>query len=310
MFDFRLRVFHAVARRLSFTRAAAELDISQPAVSQHIQEMEQHYKIKLFDRSGSQVQLTAAGLVLFQAAGRILDIHRQLKSDMDVLSQSHQGQIRIAAGDTVAQYLLPELLAAFRNRYPRVRVSVAVCNTNRMEAGLIAKEFDLGITEDASSNRQLEYTDYATDELVLTGSPTALTGSPTAITGSPAALIASPGIRSLKLAELRLHPFVMHASNSATQALVTDGLEQAGVRLRDLQTLMQFESTESIKQYLLHSGALAFLSIHSIQPELSAGTLTRIHVDGLDLKRSFRFAGVRNLEKVLVNLLIKFASNR
>lgn len=82
MFDFRLQVFYTVAKKLNFTRAAKELFISQPAVTRHIQEIESHFKVQLFERQGSRIKLTAAGKQLQQYAGEVFVRYRQLEFDI------------------------------------------------------------------------------------------------------------------------------------------------------------------------------------------------------------------------------------
>ena len=87
MFDFRLKVFLSVAKRLNFTKAAEELGITQPAVSKHIQEIERFYKIKLFDRAGSKIRLTPAGIIMVEYAEQIFETYRQLSFKFSTLNE-------------------------------------------------------------------------------------------------------------------------------------------------------------------------------------------------------------------------------
>jgi DNA-binding transcriptional LysR family regulator len=118
MFDFRLQVFEAVAKRLNFTKAAAELYITQPAVTKHIHELERHFKTKLFDRNGSRIKLTNAGEVLLQHTEQLFAIYRNLEFEMNSLSLEHSGRLRLGASTTIAQYVLPAVLAAFHKKFP------------------------------------------------------------------------------------------------------------------------------------------------------------------------------------------------
>ena len=113
MIDFRLKVFCSVARNLSFTKASHELFISQPAISKHIQEIEQEYGVRLFDRNNNRITLTHAGEVLLTHAEEILGRYRQLDFDMHMLSHEHVGELRLGASTTIAQYVLPAYLAPF-----------------------------------------------------------------------------------------------------------------------------------------------------------------------------------------------------
>ena len=116
MFDFRLQVFYTVARRLTFTKAAEELFISQPAVSKHINETEKYFSVKLFERNGTKITLTPAGQTLLQHTEKLFNFYRNMEFEMSNLASENKGKLRIGASTTVAQYILPSLLAAFMRK--------------------------------------------------------------------------------------------------------------------------------------------------------------------------------------------------
>ena len=111
MFDFRLKVFYTVAKRLSFTKAAADLFITQPAVTKHIQELEQHFKVQLFERQGNQIKLTQQGKVMLQYAEQLLEIYRKMEFDLNSFSDTHKGLLHLGASTTISQYVIPSALA-------------------------------------------------------------------------------------------------------------------------------------------------------------------------------------------------------
>jgi DNA-binding transcriptional LysR family regulator len=168
MFDFRLKVFYTVAKRLNFTKAAAELYITQPAVTKHIRELESHFKSTLFERSGNKKTiLTPAGKILLHYAEQLLDTYKELEFDMNALVEHQAGELRIGASTTVAQYVLPPILAQFHQRFHDVKVSMVNGNTEQMEEALLRKEIDLGIIEGISRNPQIRYQELLKDEIVL-----------------------------------------------------------------------------------------------------------------------------------------------
>ena len=120
IFDFRLRVFHTVAQRLSFTRAAADLFITQPAVTKHIKELEQQLNVQLFKRNGSSITLTGAGKILLQYADRIIQLYAEMETELAQLNNMESGILHIGASTTVAQTILPKILALFKKTYPAV----------------------------------------------------------------------------------------------------------------------------------------------------------------------------------------------
>src|SRR5688500_12145983 len=145
MFDFRLKVFHTVAKRLSFTKAAADLFITQPAVTKHIQELEQHFKVQLFERQGNQIKLTEQGQVMLQYTEQLLSIYRRMEFDLNTFSHNHKGVLQIGASTTISQYVIPSSLAEFHKKYKDVDVKLLNGNTEQIEHALIRNDIDLGI---------------------------------------------------------------------------------------------------------------------------------------------------------------------
>ena len=121
MDDFRLRVFITAAKTLNFTKCAEQLYISQPAVSKHIGELESRYKVQLFERSGSRLALTEAGRVMLEHAERIADGYRRLQYEMDLFTDRLGGELKVGASTTIAQYVLPQVLARFTATASRSR---------------------------------------------------------------------------------------------------------------------------------------------------------------------------------------------
>lgn len=150
MDDFRLRVFITAAKTLNFTKCAEQLYISQPAVSKHIGELESRYKVQLFERSGSRLALTEAGRVMLEHAERIADGYRRLQYEMDLFTDRLGGELKVGASTTIAQYVLPQVLARFTARFPEVKVSLVSGNSEQVEAALARHDTDLGLVESSA----------------------------------------------------------------------------------------------------------------------------------------------------------------
>lgn len=157
MDDFRLRVFIAAARTLSFTKTAEELFISQPAVSKHVCALESAYGVTLFNRRGSRLELTPAGEVLLGCAERLEAEYRRMQYEMSRCTERLEGELRLGASTTVAQYLLPPILARFTTRYPDLRVTLLSGNSGQIEQALERGAVDLGIVESLSHRNGLFY---------------------------------------------------------------------------------------------------------------------------------------------------------
>jgi len=293
MFDFRLKVFNTVAKRLNFTKAAEELYITQPAISKHIHEIESHFKVKLFERNGTKIKLTQAGETLLQYTDQLFAVYRNLEFEMNNLAQRHSGVLRIGASTTVAQYVLPPVLATFHKKFNDITITLSTNNTEQIEQALQNNDIDLGIIEGQSKNALFKYTEFVKDELVLVSS-----------TKNPLAKK-----QSLELNELTKIPLLMREPGSGTLEVIAHVLKPLGIKVSQLQIEMQLGSTESMKRYLLNSNALAFLSIHSILNELKANECCIIDVTGLNIERYFYFIQKHGQVDALPDLFMRFAGH-
>lgn len=272
MFDFRLKVFYTAALRLSFTKAAEELYISQPAVSRHIQEIESFYKVKLFHRVGSRIILTSAGKILLHYTTELFALYRNLDFEMNQLKEQMKGHLCLGASTTIAQYVLPTLMASFHDRFPEVSLELEIGNTEKIEELLLHKKIDLGLTEGRPHSNTLAYHPFLADRLVLV----CRKGHPLAVN------------RSIPLSELLRLPVLLREKGSGTLDVITDGLKDHGLLLSELNCEMRIASTESIKNYLLESDSMAFLSLYCIRNQKESFAF--MDVQTLNLERSFYFA--------------------
>lgn len=294
MLDFRLQVFYAVAKRLNFTKASAELYISQPAVTKHIKELEAEYKTTLFERSGNKkILLTPAGELLLQYADQLLTVYRELEYDMNLLIRQHNGVLRLGASTTVAQYVIPPVLALFHRKFKDIQIRLITGNTEETEQALLNKEIEIGIIEGISRNPQIRYEEYLKDELVLVAA-----GNNTLMTKE-----------SIRPEELKNYPLLLREPGSGTLDVIAHALRPHKLKLADLQVEMQLGGTESIKAYLLHSNCLAFLSVYSILNELKNNECRIIDIKGLDIVRPFHFIQPHGQPSSLAELFIRFARN-
>lgn len=291
MFEFRLKVFYTVAKRLNFTKAAAELFITQPAVTKHINELEAYFKTTLFERSGNKkIVLTVAGRVLLDHAEKIFDVYRELEFDMNFLIRQHSGTLRIGASSTVAQYVLPAVLASFHQKFKEIKVQLITGNTEDIEQALLAKEIEIRLIEGISRNPQIKYEEFLKDELVLVCASNATLKKDT-----------------IKPEELKNYPLLLREPGSGTLEVIAHALKEHQLKITDLQMEMQLGSTESIKSYLLYSNCLAFLSVHSILKELKNKECRIIDIQGLTIERPFQFILQHGQPSQLAEMFIRFA---
>lgn len=291
MFDFRLEVFNTVAKRLNFTKAAEELFITQPAVTKHIHEIESYFKTKLFERNGTKIKLTPAGETLLQHTEELFALHRNIEFEMSSLAHQSKGKLRIGASTTVAQYVLPPLLAAFHKKMNGIKINLDTNNTEEIETALLNKQIDLGIIEGFSKSRSIKYEVFLKDKIVLVAN-----------SNHPLAKK-----QSIKPEELKQIPLLLREPGSGTLEVIAHALKSVSIKIAQLKTEMQLASTESMKQYILHSDCMAFLSVHSILKELRDKAFTVIDVKGLNIERNFYFIQPQGQSEGLPEIFIRFA---
>ena len=288
--DFRLKVFKTVADRLSFTRAARELFISQPEVTKQIGELEKQLGTNLFLRQGNRIALTPQGERLLAYANRILSLYGELGDEFADRTAPPEGELRLGASTTIAQYVLPGLLARFRKRYPGIALQVESGNTQYIERAVQEARIDFGIIEGMASVATLHYEPFMLDELVL-------------VTATSNTGFRREEIRSAELPE---YPLVIRESGSGTLDVIEKALATRGLSLKKLRIDMQWGSTESIKRYLLASDSLAFLSVHAILDELTRGQLRVVEVSDLSIERRFHFVSMHGRTGRLCELFKQF----
>ena len=291
--DFRLKVFKTVADRLSFTKAAAELLISQPAVTKQINELERLLGKPLFLRHGNRISLTDDGVRLLEYANRILALYGELRDAFVEEQGAFSGEIRLGASTTLSQYVLPGLLAKFRKLYPDVRVTLFNGNTEQIERQIADGKLDFGMIEGTASNPALHYELFMDDELVLVTS-----ASNTSFTRE-----------EITAADLPALPLVIRENGSGTLDVLSRELSRHGLSLRQLHIEMQLGSTESIKLYLFYSDTFAFVSVQAVLDELAANRLRVVEVGDMELVRRFSFVTAHGQRSRLTDLFKQFCLN-
>jgi len=290
IFDFRLKVFYTVAQRLSFTRAATELYITQPAVTRHIKELEQQLNAQLFVRNGNSIVLTTAGKILVQYAEKIFQTYTDLETELAQLNNLESGTLHIGASTTVAQTILPRILALFKKTYPAVNFTFIQGNTDMITQMVLAEKVDIAIVEGAAHYPQIAYAPFAKDEIVL-------------VTRANNQLSKKAEITPKQLLNI---PLILREAGSGTLDIIFNALTNAGINPKDLQVEIRLESSIAIKQYLLYSETATFLSIRSVFSELKYNELSIIDVKGLDIFRTFEFIQLQGKTSSLIDLFKRY----
>jgi LysR family transcriptional regulator, transcriptional activator of the cysJI operon len=269
MLDYRLHVFRVVAEQLNFTRAAGRLHISQPAVTRHIRQLEEHYGQPLFVRAPGGITLTPAGHALLEHAVNVEalndGVERRIRAGAEIVA----GPLRLGASTTIAQYLLPRWLGRFRQQHPQVDLSLRMGNTEEVAGALLAGRIDLGLIEGPSGHRDLATECFADDEIVPVVAPDHVLAGKARVTA----------------ADLGATPCVMREQGSGTRRVVEGALKKAGINPRKLAIILESDASETIKGIVETGAGVAYLSRLALRHELARGCLVALRVAGLRIVR-------------------------
>ncbi|MGO8758741.1 MAG: LysR substrate-binding domain-containing protein [Terracidiphilus sp.] len=270
--NFRLTVFRKVAKQLSFRKAAEELYLTQPAVSLQIKALEEELGALLFDRSGSQVRLTSAGVRLLEYAGESNRVLREARHELASLGGAQSGALALGASTTIAQYVLPRLLSSFCQAHPRVRPTLMSGNTEQIVAGVEEEKFALGFIEGPPRSRDLALSPFLEDELLLL--------VPAAHQWTKRSQIPP--------AELTGAPLLMRERGSGTRHIVELALEHHHIRRSSLNVVMELDSTEAIKTAVQAGFGVGFVSRWAIANDARLGPAFRtVEIEGIRFPRQF-----------------------
>jgi LysR family transcriptional regulator, low CO2-responsive transcriptional regulator len=262
-----MRVFAAVARSRSFTRAARELHLTQPAVSQQIKLLETEVGLPLLEHVGRQIHLTAAGDELLRYASQVTELLREAGESLDAMRGLKRGVLKLGTVST-AKYFAPSLLSAFAPAYPEVTIRFTVGNREEIIQQLALNETDLVIMGRPPK------------ELITVAEPFAK---------HPLVIIASPnhplaGKRRIPLQRLSSENFIIREEGSGTRAAMEHVFGKQGVTIH---ASMEVSSNETIKQAVMAGMGISFISIHTVALELAVGKLVTLNVTGLPVIRDW-----------------------
>jgi DNA-binding transcriptional LysR family regulator len=265
----QLETFLALAHDGSFTRAARRLHLSQPTLSEHIQELEREIGQPLFARRYREVALTEAGRTLEPYASRVMSTLQAATQAVAELDGLQHGSLVIGASTTPGIYVLPRVIGRFRAAYPGITLSLQIANSRTVEERVRAARLDVGVVGGhllGVGERCLSAG--IVDELVLIVPP-----------GHPWARRRTVGVD-----QIRGQALLMREDGSATRHVTERALRQAGV---DCRVAMELDHTEAIKEAVIAGLGIAIVSAHAVRRELATRHLAALHVKGMELRRHF-----------------------
>jgi len=294
MADRRLQVFYTVARQLSFTKAAEQLFMTQPAVTFQVKQLEEQFNARLFERSHGKITLTPAGRLVMDYAERILALSEEMETRVGELTGTMSGPLLLGASTTIAEFVLPRILGEFKVEHPQVRAHLTVGNSEMIEHRVADHALDLGLIESPSHLPGLATEVCCEDELVLICAPAHRFARAAAV----------------KAGELTGEPYVSRELGSGTREFTDQYLRHCEVAPEDLNIVMELGSPEAIKGVVETGLGVSIMSRSRVAKERKLGMLVSVPLEPR-LIRTFSFVHPREkFRSKLLTAFVEFATTR
>ncbi len=275
-------VFHEVAKRRSFSMAAEELYISQPAVSKHIRELEQKIGIGLIRRGRGGFHLTDAGEILFKHTHKISSHLLEIENALGVLKKDHHGVLKLGTTESYAKCLMPKLLSGFQASHPSIRITLEVGNSEEIEKSLLDYRNDIGLIAGVKASSRFELVPFLREELVLIVSPDHPLGRR----------------KVVSLKEVKGYPFIIRAKGSTTRRILFNVFEKFDIHP---SLLIETGSSEFIKQWVSEGKGVSVIVRRLGEDEQERGMIRMISL----LEKLYLEVAVLYLKEERANPVIK-----
>jgi DNA-binding transcriptional LysR family regulator len=255
--DIKLKLFCAVAETRSFSKTSKIVHLSQPAVSLQIQALEEFFETKLFDRSGGEINLTAAGELLYHQARHILDHYTDVEKEMRKISGAIKGGFTLGASTSIGNHVLPRVIIAFKKEHPKVKISMMVGNTKRIEELLKSGFIDFGLVAGECMGGKLKREAIMSDDLVLIVSRE------------------HPWAKKkvVSILDILREPFILREEGSGTRQKIEEYFASHGISIDDMHIALVLGSTASIKEAVEAGVGVSIVSKWAVQRESADGRL-------------------------------------
>ena len=294
MADRRLQAFHAVAKHLSFTKAADALCMTQPAVTFQIRQLEEQFNTRLFDRTNGRITLTPAGVVALDYAERVVALSAELTARMREMSGQEVGPLLIGASTTIAEFMLPKILGEYKALHPGIVPRLSVANSEAVQARVAERSLDLGFIEGDSHLPSLVTDVCCDDELQVVCAPS-----------HPLARR-----QSVKLATLTEHAYISREAGSGTREVIDHYLQQCGRSIDSLQAVMDASSPEALKGMVATGLGFAIMSRATAEKEVRLGELVQIRLAPPLIRHLSVVYPKERFHSKVVNGFVRFAKEK
>ncbi|WP_040198180.1 LysR family transcriptional regulator [Candidatus Soleaferrea massiliensis] len=276
MLDFRIDTFLMVCKHMNFTRAAEELNITQPGVSGHIRQLEDSYGVKLFHHEGKKLTLTDAGRLFLETARTMKHDERYLKSRLSLLGGRRRALI-FGATLTVGAFVMPAAIARYLKRHPDAPIEMQVANTKELLRRVDDGTIDFAVVEGNFSKHSYDHLTLETDRYIAVCAPDYKFHKPVST-----------------VEDLFGERLLLRESGSGTREILEKHLASLGRSVRDFAGMVEIGSVHAVKQLAKAGCGITFLYEAAVMEELRTGTLKRIDLEDLHVLHAFSFLWRKN----------------
>ncbi|MGZ3523683.1 MAG: LysR substrate-binding domain-containing protein [Thermodesulfobacteriota bacterium] len=256
----QLEVFYLVVKKRSFTRAAEELNVTQPAVTIQVKSLEKSLNLRLIQQVGKKIQLTESGEFLYQYAEKIFDLVSDANEKMRDFKKLMRGTLRIGTTKNYARYIMPSLLSEFQRRFPGIKVILDEGNSEDMAKSVLEKKNELALISQLNLDRKIKSLFFSTVEFVLVVSPEHRFSQR----------------KSVSLRELNGEPVILREKGSGSRAAILRKFQEYGIWP---SVIIEASSLDFIVGYVKQNKGVSFMFEPDIREELARGTLKVIFVE-------------------------------
>lgn len=293
MIDIKLLTFITVTKTKNFTKAGKILNITQPAVSQHIKGLEEYYNSKLLYKNGKQMELTEEGMLLFKHALKLDRLSKMIKLELENKSSINK-RYYVGATLTIGGYVLPKIIGEYRKNYENIEIILHVENTEAILKKLFNGEINLGVIEGPFDKSQVEYQKFKDDELVLAVSPSHHFADKA----------------SVSIDEVLKDKLILREEGSGTRKVFEDKLLKAGYNLNDMNIYMEIGNITALISLVESNLGCTIISKEAIKNSLKTNTIKIVPIRDFTIIREFNFVYLNEFNKSFIYEFIKFCKHR
>lgn len=287
--DIKLNTFITLAKIKNYTRAAEILNLTQPAVSQHIRFLEEHYDVQLFKKQGRGIELTDEGKILFKYAEEIEMLYRAAESEIRNKSGIAK-TYNIGASMTIGGYVLPSILAKHKKIFKNITMLLQVYNTEEIIEKLLTRKLDFAIVEGPFDKKKFKFRKFKNDELVLAVSPEHDFAKQ----------------KHIDIEDVIKGNLILREKGSGTRKIFEDKVIEMGYALKDIEHYMEIGSISAIKSLVEANLGYTVISKETIKKELGIGTIKVVPIKNLRIVREFNFIYLPDKDEKFIDEFIGF----